>query len=278
MFDLHSHILPGIDDGADTLETALSMARLWVDQQISVVACTPHILPGVYNNTGPQIREQIAILQSHLDANAIPLRLVTGADNHIVPSFVQDLQRGHLLTLNDTRYALVEPPHNTYPAQLEDLFHAIQVNGYVPILTHPERLLWAYEHYGVIARLADRGVLMQLTASSILGRFGRRTRDFALKMLEERRVHIVATDAHNTQTRPPDLLAAFRTLCEWVGEVEARNLCSARPRAILENVAQSGLPEIEVHWKKIDEERGSDDRDGFASGGFARRMWERLTK
>ena len=140
MIDLHCHILPGVDDGAADLSVSVEMAKAFVADGVSVVACTPHILPGLYHNSGPQIRQATTQLQQLLNEEGIPLRLVTGADNHIVPSFVAELRSGHLLSLADTRYVLVEPPHHIAPPRLEDLFFNILVAGYVPILTHPERL------------------------------------------------------------------------------------------------------------------------------------------
>jgi protein-tyrosine phosphatase len=133
MIDLHCHILPGLDDGAPDLNVARAMARAFVADGVEAVACTPHILPGLYHNTGPGIRNAVDRLQRGLDADEIPLRLVTGADNHIVPDFVAGLRSGHLLSLADTRYVLVEPPHHVAPARLEDLFFNILVGGYVPI-------------------------------------------------------------------------------------------------------------------------------------------------
>ena len=142
MIDLHCHILPGIDDGAADLSVSTEMAKAFVADGVSVVACTPHILPGLYHNSGPQIRQATAQLQQHLNREGISLRLVTGADNHIMPDFVAELRSGHLLSLADTRYVLVEPPHHVAPPRLEDLFFNLLVAGYVPILTHPERLTW----------------------------------------------------------------------------------------------------------------------------------------
>src|SRR5258705_13433026 len=115
MIDLHCHILPGIDDGAEDLSVSLEMARLAVADGVSVVACTPHILPGLYHNSGPQIREATRQLQEVLDQEGIALQVVTGADVHIVPDLVAGLRAGTLLSLADTRYLLVEPPHHTAP-------------------------------------------------------------------------------------------------------------------------------------------------------------------
>ena len=101
------------------------MAKAFVADGVSVVACTPHILPGLYHNSGPKIRQATAQLQQNLDREAIPLRLVTGADNHITPNFVTDLKSGHLLSLADTRYVLVEPPHSRTPPLRRTVFQSI---------------------------------------------------------------------------------------------------------------------------------------------------------
>lgn len=242
MIDLHCHVLPGIDDGAADLAVSLDMARAFVADGVSAVACTPHILPGLYLNTGPRIREAVARLQQALDDHAIPLRLCAGADNHIVPDFVAGLRSGHLLSLADTRYVLVEPPHHVAPPRLEELFFSILVAGYVPILTHPERLTWINSHYDIIERLAGAGVWMQITAGSLSGAFGRNAQYWAERMLDEGRVHIIATDAHDVRRRPPNL-ARGRDLAEKrVGASEAEHLVLTRPRGVLANELPSSLP------------------------------------
>src|SRR5271165_1252840 len=173
MIDLHSHILPGIDDGAGDISVSLAMAKASVAQGVSVLACTPHILPGLYHNTGPAIREAVQKLQQTLDQEGVSLRLVTGADAHICPDFVSGLRSGQILTIADSRYVLVEPPHHTAPPQLEDFFFNLVVAGYVPILTHPERLSWVPQRYETIKKLVQTGVWMQVTAGSFTGAFGR---------------------------------------------------------------------------------------------------------
>ena len=244
MIDLHSHLLPGVDDGAADLSIALEMARAWVADGVTVVACTPHILPGLYHNTGPQIRAGVAQLQEALDQAEIPLRLVTGADNHIVPDFVAGLQSGHLLTLADSRYVLVEPPHHIAPPRLEELFFSILVAGYIPILTHPERLTWIESEYSTMIRLAQKGVWMQITAGSLTGAFGRRPKYWAERMLAEGLVHILATDAHNLDRRAPILSHGREAAAKRVGEVEAEHLVLTRPQGIIANMAPNALPQV----------------------------------
>lgn len=242
MIDLHSHILPGIDDGAPDLDAALDMARAFAADGIEVLACTPHILPGVYPNTGSAIRAKVAELQKEIDRAGIALQLVTGADNHVVPDFVSGLRSGHLLSLADSRYVLVEPPHHVAPPRLDELFFSILAAGYVPVLTHPERLTWINSHYPLMVRLAQSGVWMQITAGSLTGIFGRNARYWAERMLDEGHVHILATDAHDTRRRPPNLREA-RDLAEArLGREEAENLVLVRPRGMVANDTPSALP------------------------------------
>ena len=241
MIDLHCHILPGLDDGAAELSVSLEMARSFVADGVSVVACTPHILPGLYPNSGPQIRQAVAKLQQILDKEGIPLKLVSGADNHIVPSFAEELRSGHLLSLADSRYVLVEPPHHVAPPRLEDLFFNILVAGYVPILTHPERLSWIKSHYQTIQRLVGSGVWIQLTAGSLAGFFGRNAQYWAERMLDEGCVHILATDAHDVNRRPPNLSLGRELASKRAGSVEANHMVLRRPLGILRNEAPSNL-------------------------------------
>jgi protein-tyrosine phosphatase len=242
MIDLHSHILPGIDDGARDIEVSILMARQWVAEGVKVVACTPHILPGLYQNSGPSIRMAVASLQQRLDAEDIPLALVCGADNHIVPDFVSGLASGHLLTLAESRYVLVEPPHHVVPARMEDLFFGILVAGYVPILTHPERLSWLKSRYDMVQRLARSGVWMQITAGSLTGAFGSNALYWSERMLDEGLVHIIASDAHDTERRPPALASGWEAAAKRVGSAEALHLVSTRPQGVLMNDEPSELP------------------------------------
>lgn len=275
MIDLHSHILPGLDDGATDLSMSLAMARAFVADGVEVVACTPHILPGLYHNSGPRIREAVAHLQHRLEAEAIPLRLVAGADNHIAPDFVAGLRSGHLLTLADSRYVLVEPPHHVAPARLEDLFFSILVAGFVPVLTHPERLTWIRNHYPMIERLVEAGVWMQVTAGSLSGAFGRDARYWAERLLDDGHVHLLATDAHDTRRRPPDLARGRDDAARRVGPTEATHLVETRPRGILANSLPSELPrpggsrsEVHVAHRSPHPARAT----GADTGGFAGRL------
>jgi protein-tyrosine phosphatase len=244
LIDLHSHLLPGIDDGSKDLAMSLAMARMASADGISTIACTPHILPGVYNNGGPAIRRALAQLAESIAEAGIPISLVTGADVHIAPNLDVQLRDGRALTLNNSRYFLLEPPHHVLPPRLEDLIFGLQAAGYVPILTHPERLSWVEGHYDLIRRLVSSSVLMQITAGSVMGWFGRRARYWAERMLDEGFCHLLATDAHNTEQRPPRMADARDFVAKRLGDDEAINLVLRRPHGILNNFSPAELPPV----------------------------------
>jgi protein-tyrosine phosphatase len=236
VIDLHSHILPGVDDGSPDIETSLVMARIAVDDGIEVMACTPHFMPGLYDNNAADIRRRVAELNQRLIAEDIDLALVVGGDAHIRPDFIDCLRSDQILRLHDSRYVLFEPSHVTMPPRLEDLLFNVLVAGYTPILTHPERFRWIEGNYAVFERLIKAGVWMQVTAGSLTGKYGKRPHYWAQKMLAQGHVHMLASDAHNTRSRPPIMSEAFNIATQEVGLDEARHLVLTRPQAILENL------------------------------------------
>jgi len=247
MYDLHCHMLPGIDDGAPTREIALEMARMAVADGIQVTACTPHIYPGLYENTAPGIAAAIAALRADLDAEGIPLQLVMGADVHLDPAMVDGLQRGRIPTLNGSRYFLFEPPHHVAPPRLEDELFRVMTAGYVPVLTHPERLSWIDSHYPLFTELVKRGVWMQLTAASVTGKFGKAAAYWAHKFLDDGLVHIIASDAHHSRKRPPILSEAREWVAARYGREEAEAMVFTRPRGILDNQPPESLRALPSH-------------------------------
>lgn len=235
MFDLHCHILPGIDDGAADLKTSLAMAQIAVADGIQTIACTPHIYPGLYENTAPGIRMAITKFQAELDKRAIPLRLVEGADVHLEPGLAASIKAGRVPTLAGSRYLLLEPPHHVAPPRFQDSVFELIVAGYVPVITHPERLTWIEDHYAVFTQLVEMGAWMQVTAGSLTGRFGRRPKYWSERMLKDGLVHILATDSHHFETRPPLLAEGRDAAAAVVGAQEADHMVAMRPAGIVEN-------------------------------------------
>ena len=210
------------------------MARIAVADGIGIVACTPHITPGVYDNSGPEIRSATVALQAELDRAEIPLLLVPGADVHLEPHLLEGLRSGRVQPLGNSRYFLLEPPQGVLPPRFEESVFALVSAGYVPIFTHPERISWVESHYEVLERLVRSGTWMQLTAGSILGGFGRRAKGLAERMLEDGLVHIIASDAHDTEVRKPGLRDAFHAVEDMLGREAAIHLVTNPTRGYLE--------------------------------------------
>jgi protein-tyrosine phosphatase len=243
MIDLHCHLIPGIDDGAATLDEALEMARIAVADGIIVTACTSHIFPGMFNNNGNGIREGMAKMQRELDAHNIPLRLVIGADVQLDLGILGGLKSGGIPSLNDSRYFLFEPPHVHAPIQIEAANKSYVDAGYVPIITHPERLKWIEGGgYDRILQMVDDGAWIQLTAGSLTGMFGGRAKYWCERMLDDGVVHIIATDAHNVRRRTPILSKARDAVAARLGEEEAWRMVRDRPQAVLDDLPPDALP------------------------------------
>lgn len=237
------------------------MGRMAADEGIEVMACTPHFMPGLYDNGAADIRNRIAELNDIFLQKDINIALVVGSDAHMRPDFVNCLETGSILTLHDTRYVLFEPPHVVMPKRMDELLFNIQAAGFVPILTHPERLQWIEQGYDGVVQMAQTGVLIQLTAGSVTGRFGKRASYWANRMLAEGIVSIIATDCHNLDSRPPRLVNAFELAQSELGQEEGQNLVLRRPALILENAAPQQLPALPA--PKVREE---------SWGGSLRRM------
>ncbi len=235
MIDLHCHMLPGIDDGAPDEATSLDMARIAVADGIRVVACTPHVYPGMYENDTSGIAAAIARLQAKLDAERIELRLTIGADAHLTRELLGRLGDRTVPSLAGSRYFLLEPPHHVAPPRFEQAVFDFLIAGYVPVITHPERLSWIEQHYASFQNIVRAGAWLQVTAGSLNGRFGKVAQRFADKLLDDGLVHLLATDAHSTRHRPPMLTEGWKAAEKWVGTDEAYRLVVERPQAVLDN-------------------------------------------
>ncbi|TGD73119.1 capsular biosynthesis protein [Mangrovimicrobium sediminis] len=236
MIDLHCHILPGIDDGAPDTETALSMARLAAADGIRLLACTPHIHPGRFDNDAAGIASACADFRERLREADIALELTTGADAHITPELLPGLRAGRIPTLHGSRYFLCEPSHQVPLPGLPALVRHLLGAGYVPVITHPERLRYIDSHYELILESARLGAWVQLTAGSLTGRFGEGPQAAARRLLEDGVVHLLATDAHNTGRRAPLLTEGREAAAQLVGEEEASRLVLERPQAVIDDL------------------------------------------
>lgn len=244
MIDLHCHILPGIDDGPQSRDVSLAMARCAVQDGITFTACTPHIYPGLYENDLAGIEAAVAQFRLDLAEAGIPLQLGFGADTHLAPNLTRSIADGKIPTLCGSRYLLLEPPHHVAPPRFAESVFELMAAGLVPVITHPERLSWIENHYPVFGELVKQGAWMQVTAGSLTGRFGSRPRYWGERMLDEGLVHILATDSHHIDKRPPLLAEGREAAARRVGADEAHHMVQTRPQGILDNLPPGQLPAL----------------------------------
>lgn len=236
MYDLHCHMLPAIDDGAKDLDTALEMARIAEKDGITHLACTPHIYPVLFNNTPEGIAAAVKSFNAELETAGVALTLSYGADIQVVPELLSNLRSGVFPTINGSRYFLFEPPHHAPLPNLDRLIFDVICAGYIPVITHPERLTWIDGHYDQILTAVQAGAWMQITAGSLTGRMGSSPKYWSERMLDDGVVCLIATDAHNLKGRPPLLAEGAEAAAKHVGAEEAQRLVLDRPKAIWENI------------------------------------------
>ncbi|MGZ4033106.1 MAG: tyrosine-protein phosphatase [Tumebacillaceae bacterium] len=218
MIDLHCHILPGLDDGAQDLQEALDMARIAVQDGITDIVATPHTQNGLYNNDAHTILQATEHFQAALDDAQIPLQVHAGSEVHIHFGLLEHVLRSEVLTVcNQRKYLLVELPVLNLPRDTDDLLHELRVAGITPIIAHPERNVMIQRKPELLGKWIEKGALAQLTADTLLGRMGKKMQVFATFLVQKHLVHVIASDAHNIRTRRPKLRAAYQRLSEVAG-------------------------------------------------------------
>lgn len=220
MIDLHSHILPGVDDGAQTLEDSLEMARKAISQGITHLMCTPHHNNGKYNNPADKIIQEVANLQGELDKRGLDLTLLEGQEVRLTEFLLTAIQRDEILFTDlDNTYLLIEFPTNEVPIYAEQVFYQLLNRGQVPVIVHPERNAVFREEPNRLVSFLEMGTLTQLTAPSIVGIFGSDIQQTARQMLEHNMLYMVASDAHNLRHRTFLMKEAYKEI-EKIGGKE----------------------------------------------------------
>lgn len=256
MIDLHHHLLFGLDDGPSDLDTSLAMAKIAVEDGVTHVVCTPHA-NGAYTYDPALNAERIATLRSALAAQSIPLTLGMGCDFHLSYDNIQDaLAHPRKYSINATGNLLVELPDYGLPRTLTETFFEMQLAGLTPILTHPERNPTLQKNPTRLAEWLRNGLLLQVTAGSVLGHMGRAAEQMSHRLLADRWVHILATDAHNTTTRPPRMSESHAAVAKKYGTNYANLLCLENPRALFDGTAL-GPQEEPLHLFEDTEEKRS---------------------
>jgi len=213
MIDLHCHILPNVDDGADSIETSLTMAKEAVAQGITHILCTPHHNNGRYENSKATVVSAVALLQAELDKKQIDLTLFEGQEVRITGDLLQEIKNDRILftDLSNT-YILIELPTMDIPAYTEQLFFELRAQEKIPVIVHPERNAKFREDPNRLLPYLEMGCLAQLTAPSLVGTFGKSIQKTAQEMVDHNLVQMVASDAHGMNKRRFYLKEAYELI------------------------------------------------------------------
>lgn len=235
MIDLHTHILPGLDDGSPDLETSVLMAAVAAESGVTHLVATPHSNQrGAFENyTSPALQVRFDCLCTAVREAGIPLELSLGMEIFGTGDVLQLLHDGRLLTLGGGRYLLIEFGFHEDPLRIERLLDALLADGYWPVVAHPERYYGLQRMPNYLFDWANRGIVLQVNKGSLFGRFGRGAQALAAAMLERGLVGCVASDAHGPDVRTPDLAGAWDYLAERCSEELARCLLEDNPGRIL---------------------------------------------
>lgn len=236
MIDLHCHLLPGIDDGPETLAESVALARAAVADGITVCAVTPHIHPGRYDNTRSKIEVYARAFRLALQKEAIALTVLLGAEVRVSVESLDLLTDNELPFLGEVRGArvmLLEWPHSHVPVGALPWVQRLLDHNIRPLIAHPERNKAIMAEPDALTPFLAAGCWLQLTAGSITGEFGRESQRVAHRLLDDDAVRIVASDAHNLTARPPVLSKARDYLTRRWGDDVAQDLLVNNPRQIV---------------------------------------------
>jgi protein-tyrosine phosphatase len=230
--DLHCHYVPGVDDGVKSVEDGVLLCRRLADAGYTTVVATPHMRTGMFDNDKPQLTAAFdGFIAASTGEPGLP-ELGLAAEHFFDDVFMQRLVQGETLPYPGGHAALVEFPQDRFPLGLDKCMFRMRVRGLRPVIAHPERYQPLFQQSGPLEHLLERGALALLDTMSLTGKYGRRPRAAAERMLEEGLYFAACSDTH----KPADvdtLLQAIERLVELRGEAGAQELLSDHPRQIL---------------------------------------------
>ena len=235
MIDVHSHILPNIDDGSRSIEETFNLIKEAKEAGFEGIVCTSHYMENYYETNRPEREVWINAIHENLENKNIDMNLYLGNEIYMSDNIIELLEDGKATTMNDTSYVLFELPMNAEPMNLYDMVYEMQQYKIVPILAHPERYSFVQTDPELIYDLIDKGVLMQANYGSIIGQYGKKAQMIVQKFLENNMIHMLGTDVHRQNTIYPKIPEIILELKSLIGEEKVKELTTINPELVINN-------------------------------------------
>lgn len=249
LLDVHCHIIPGVDDGAQTEADSIDMAKTAIAEGIDTIVATPHHKNLRYDNYRKDILKNVSILNELFEENGIELTVLPGQEIRINGEILEDLEKGEILTINDSKYIYIEFPSDSVPRYTEQILYDLQIEGYTPIIVHPERNRELLENPNKMYQLVRNGALSQVTAASVVGKFGKKIEQFSHQLIEANLTHLIGSDAHNTTTRGFFVRDAYEMVKNKYG-VETYYMFMENSHLLVENMNLNRFEPSPIRKKK----------------------------
>lgn len=234
MIDMHSHILPNIDDGARSIEETLNLMKEAEEAGFEAIISTSHYMEGYYETDTLEREVWIKLIYEKLQQDS-ELKLYLGNEIFLSENIISLLEQGKASTINDTSYVLFEMPLNVEPFNLYNVMYEMMQYKIVPILAHPERYTFVQQDPELIYDLIEKGVLMQANYASIIGYYGKKAQMMVQKFLENNMIHFLGSDVHRANTIYPKIPQILTKIAEIVGEQKLEELTTINPKLVLQN-------------------------------------------
>lgn len=256
MIDVHNHVLIDVDDGPGTREAATALLKQASESGITDIIATPHHKTTHYTTPKDTVMEKLSELHDIIEEENINIKVHSGHEIRINGEIINDLKFRDSLTLNKTKYVLVEFPFSDLPHYTEQLMFDLQMKGYIPLIAHPERCKPIIKNPEKLYSLIEKGAISQVTATCVTGDLGQNLKETSLKMIENNLAHIVASDAHSADTRPFALKEAYDVITEELGEVYTERLKKNAEKLLNDEDLILKLPKpMESHYTETTKKR-----------------------
>ena len=235
MIDIHSHILPNIDDGSRSIEETFNLIKEAKSVGFDAIVSTSHYMEGYYETNVPEREVWVKAICENLQAKNININLFLGNEIYMSENIIKLLEERKASTINDTSYVLFELPLNAEPLNLYDLIYEMQQYKLVPILAHPERYTFVQKEPELVYDLVEKGILMQANYGSIIGQYGKKAQMIVKKFFEGNMIHLLGSDVHRQNTIYPRIPQILSELNEIIGEEKLKELTTINPNLVIHN-------------------------------------------